>query len=259
MNRIGSVSVIALVMVVGGAGALQGGRVAAAPTRNIDPVADKMLRQMTNYLAGLQSFKVESSAIDEVVLKSGQKLALASDSVVTVQRPNKLRSEQRGASTGMAFLYDGKTMTLACKVDNTYATAPAPATIDATIDQARKQFKIEAPGADLLYSKPYDILTEQVTGGQFIGRESIDGVAANHLAFQGEEIDWQIWIQDGPQPLPLRFSITTKTMKEQPEFSVRLSHWETGAKLSESLFQWQPPPEAKRVQAFPSSCGSSPR
>ena len=92
-------------------------------------------------------------------------------------------------------------MTLACKANNTYATAPAPTTLDATIDKARKQFQIEAPGADLLYSRPYEILTEQVTGGKFIGREIIDGVATSHLAFEGEEVDWQIWIQEGSAAL----------------------------------------------------------
>jgi glycine cleavage system pyridoxal-binding protein P len=42
-------------------------------------------------------------------------------------------------------------------------------TLDAMIDAARKQFQIEAPGADLLFSHPYEILTEQVTGGRLIG------------------------------------------------------------------------------------------
>jgi hypothetical protein len=213
---------------------------------------------MTTYLAGLQSFRVRSSAIDEVVLRSGEKMQLASDSQISVQRPNRLRSEQVGASNGLAFWYDGKTMTLECKANGTYATAPAPATIDATIDQARKQFQIEAPGADLLYSEPYEILTEQVTGGKFVGRESIDGLPANHLVFEGEEVDWQVWIQDGPQPLPLRFTITTKTMKSEPEFSVHLSRWEPQAKLDQAVFQFQPPAQARRVDAFPNSCGSSP-
>ena len=49
-------------------------------------------------------------------------------------------------------------------------------------------------------SHPYEMLTEQVTGGQFIGRETIDGAPANHLAFTGEEVDWQVWIKDGDQP-----------------------------------------------------------
>ena len=182
----------------------------------IDADADRLLRQMTDYLASLQSFRVNSSAVDEVVLKSGQKLQLASESQVSVVRPNRLRSEQVGARNGLAFWYDGTSMTLECKANDTYATVPAPATLDATIDKARKDFQIEAPGADLLYSRPYDILTEQVTGGKVIGRETVDGIAATHLAFTGEEVDWQIWIQEGAQPLPVRYTITTKGIKSQP-------------------------------------------
>ena len=139
---------------------------------------------MANYLASLQSFRVQSAAKDEVVLKSGQKIDLPSQSETSVQRPNKLRSEQVGAKGGLAFMYDGKSMTLVCTGTGTYSTKPAPPTIDATIDAARKQFQIEAPGADLLYSQPYDILTEQVKSGQVIGHETVDGVPVTHLAFQ---------------------------------------------------------------------------
>src|SRR5262245_2226241 len=79
---------------------------AAPPTRKgIDPDADRLLRAMTSYLASLQSFTVQSAAVDEVVLKSGQKIQLASESLVSVQRPNRLRSEQVGAANGLAFWY----------------------------------------------------------------------------------------------------------------------------------------------------------
>jgi len=213
-----------------------------------------MLRQMTDYLAGLHSFKVRSSSVDEVVTTSGQKIQVTAQSTVSVVRPNKLRSEQTEAEDGLAYFYDGRTMTLYCKANQSYATLPAPPTLDAAIDATRKQFKIEAPGADLLYSHPYEMLTEQVTGGQFIGRETIDGAPANHLAFIGEEVDWQIWIKDGNQPLPLRFVITTKTMKEQPQFTVQMSQWDVEAKLPDSLFQFQPPAGATKVSSFPTAC-----
>ena len=227
----------------------------AAPTRKpIDPEADRMLRAMTDYLARLPSFRVQSAAIDEVVLASGQKIEIASESQVSVQRPNRLRSEQLGASNGLAFWYDGKAMTLKCNADNSYATVPAPANIDATIDKVRKDFRIDAPGADLLFSRPYDILTEQVTAGQFIGRETVDGKVTNHLAFEGEEVDWQIWILDGPQPLPVRFVVTTKGVKNQPQFTVQLSKWEPGATLAPATFQFASPGSARRVQSFPVNC-----
>src|SRR5262245_24343357 len=232
-------------------------RAAAAATKankGITPDADRALHKMTDYLARLQSFRVQSAAKDEVVLKSGQKIDLPSQSMTSVQRPNRLRSEQIGAKGGLAFTYDGKTMTLECTGNGTYATKPAAPTIDGAIDQARKEFQIEAPGADLLYSKPYEILTEQVTGGQVIGHEVLDGGPVTHLAFQGEEVDWQIWIKDGDEPLPVLFSIVTKTMPSMPEFEVHLTHWETKAALPASTFVFKAPAQGTRVEVFPKTC-----
>jgi hypothetical protein len=222
--------------------------------KGISPEAERVLRKMTDYLASLQSFRVKSSAKDEVVLKSGQKIDLSSQSETSVQRPNKLRSEQVGAKGGLAFFYDGKSMTLSCTANGVYTSKPAPPTLDGAIDEARKQFGIEAPGADLLYSKPYDILTEQVTGGQVIGQETVEGVAVTHLAFQGEEVDWQIWVKDGPEPVPVWFSIITKTIKSQPEFEVHLTNWETKVALPASTFAFQAPAGGTRVETFPKTC-----
>jgi hypothetical protein len=235
-----------------------GGRRAAAAEeskKGIAPEADRALRKMTDYLASLQSFRVQSSAKDELVLKSGQKIDLSSQSETSVQRPNKLRSEQIGTKGGLAFWYDGKAMTLECTTNGTYTTKPAAPTLDGAIDQARKEFGIEAPGADLLYSKPYDILTEQVTSGQLIGHETVEGVPVTHLAFQGDEVDWQIWIKDGPEPLPVWFSIITKTLPSQPEFEVHMSHWETKAALPASTFAFRAPANGTRAETFPKTCG----
>jgi hypothetical protein len=249
-------SILLLALAAGAATAAAiGGSPPQPGHKNIEPEADRRLLQMTNYLASLQSFTVRSSAIDEVVLESGQKIQIASESLVSVQRPNRLRSEQTGtAADRLAFFYDGKNMTLACKADNSFATMPAPKSIDATIDEVRRTFHIDAPGADLLYSRPYEILTEQVTGGRYIGRVTVDGVEAHHLAFEGEQVDWQIWIQDGSQPLPVRFVVTTKAMRSQPQFTVRLSSWEPGAKISPVMFQFADLSGARRVQKFPVQC-----
>ncbi len=226
-------------------------------TKHIEPKADQLLRQMTTYLANLKSFRVENTAIDEVVTTTGQKLQFVSVSQVSVVRPNRLRSEQLGAGNGLAFTYNGKTMSLYCGADKSFATTAAPPTLDATIDKVRKDYEIDAPGADLLYANPYEILTEQVTGGKFIGIETVGGLASNHLAFEGEEVDWQIWIQDGAQPLPLRYVITSKLVKGQPQFTVQLNRWEPQAKLADSVFEVQTPAGARKVAKFPTNCGQT--
>jgi hypothetical protein len=208
------------------------------PNKNIDPQADQALKRMTDYLAGLKSFIVESSAVDEQALTSGQKIQRTSDSEITLQRPNRVRSLQRGAGKGVGVWYDGTAMTITCKANDKHSTLPAPPTLDAAIDSMRKEFQIDAPGADLLYSNPYDILMEQVKSGRVVGTETINGVAAKHLAFEGEDIDWQIWIQDGTQPLPLRFVITTKTVKSHPQFAVQFSKWQTQVDLPPAMFSF---------------------
>jgi hypothetical protein len=246
---------LAIAAVVSG---VAGRRVDAAPPKKsekgVDAEADRMLRQMADYLSGLQSFTVQNFAVDETAFKTGEKIQATSDSEIAVQRPNHLRSTQRGAGEGLGLWYDGKTMTVACKANGSFESVAAPANIDEAIDKVRKHFKVDAPGADLLYSKPYEILMEQVVSGRVIGRETIQGIPANHLAFQGEDVDFQIWIQDGNQPLPLRFVITTKAVKGNPQFTVQLSNWNTQPKLSAADFTFQPPAGAKAATGVTSSC-----
>jgi hypothetical protein len=236
-----------------------GGHAAAAPPKKgVDPDADKMVRQMTDYLVSLQSFTVRTSVADEVALKSGEKIAIMSNAEVSVQRPNRLRSMQLGSASGLAIWYDGKNMTVGCKATSSFQTIAAPPTLDGAIDQMRKQLDIDAPGADLLYSRPYDILMEQVVSGRFIGRETIDGVPANHVAFRGDQIDWQLWIKDGSEPLPLRYVITTKDAPGHPQFAVQLSNWNTQPSLSASMFEFQVPAGAKSGKSIADSCVASP-
>jgi hypothetical protein len=235
---------------------LLAGATAATKAPAGDARAEQLLKQMSDYLAGLRQFRVRSSSTDEIVTTSGQKVQVAADSDVTVHRPNALTSAQVGSTEGLAFYYDGRAMSLYCKMDNSYGTVKAPPTIDATLDELDKKYGIDAPGADLLYSNAYDVLTEQVKGGQYLGLETIDAVPAHHLAFQGDKIDVQVWIKDGSEPLPLRYVITTKTMKTYPQFTVQLSHWEPQAAVSDSAFKLEPPSGATHLDSLPTKCGS---
>jgi hypothetical protein len=230
---------------------------AAPPKKNVEPDADRMLKQMTDYLAGLQSFTLRTGVADEVSLKSGEKIEIMSNAEISVQRPNRLRSTQRGSAAGLGIWYDGQHLTVACKATSAFQAIAAPPTLDGAIDQMRKQLDIDAPGADLLYSRPYDILTEQVVSGRFVGRETIDGVPVNHIAFRGEQMDWQLWIKDGPQPLPLRYVITTKDAPGHPQFSVQMSDWNTQPNLPASAFEFQPPVGAKAGTSVADSCALS--
>jgi len=216
----------------------------------IEAKAEQLLHQMSDYLAAQAAFSVEAESTTEVVLTSGEKLHFDASTQIYVRRPNRLRSERRGALVDATLYYDGQTMSLMGRKKNMYATVAAPATLDETIDFARKRFDIDAPGADLLFSSPYTILVEDVISGKYIGKSEIDGATCHHLSFRGNEVDWQIWIEDGARPLPRKYVIVSKKVTELPEFVVRIHDWQVNASLPDRLFQFTPPKGAQLVD-FP--------
>ncbi len=215
--------------------------------RKIDEKADNLLRKMSKDLADTKSFRFDARHVTEVVTKDGQKLEMLADSNLTIQRPNKLRSERTGAIADVTLYYDGDNITIAGNRRNLYATAQAPKNLDEAIDFARDELGLEAPGADLLTSDVYSGLMEDVVAGMYVGLEPVGDRMCHHLAYRANETDWQIWIDDGARALPCRYTITSKKVKGSPEYSVDLTNWDVNPKIDDAKFTFTPPPDAMKI------------
>jgi hypothetical protein len=213
----------------------------------IDPKADAALHQMSDYLSHLKSLRVETTIVDEKITTDGAKIQELKESKIAVQRPGELRVDRFGPNGHSVFRDDGKVFSLYNADKNAYATAPAPANLDAAIDEARDRLHIDAPGGDLLVSDPYAALTEGLKVGRYIGLEPVGQAKAHHIAVTKADVDYQLWIQDGPQPVPLRYVITSKDMTGQPQFTIDFRNWEPNASLSADTFAFTQPAGAKRV------------
>jgi hypothetical protein len=213
----------------------------------IDPRAHAALERMCDYVGGLKSFRVDTTTIDEKVTTAGQKIQEIKESKVTVQRPNRLAVDRIGPAGRVLFRYDGKQLAVYGVDKNVYAAAPAPATLDKAIDEARDRFGIDAPGGDLVVSDAYSALLDGVTEGRYIGLEPIGSVMAHHLAVKKGNVDYQLWIEDGPEPLPLRYVITSNDLPGHPQFTLELHDWRVSVPLSTSSFAFIPPPGVQRV------------
>jgi hypothetical protein len=226
-------------------------RAEAASPPVIEAKADQVLRQMAEYLSTLKSFSWHTqSAIDEV-LSNGFKLQFAETVDVFVRRPNRLRVNGNGDKRNQQLFYDGKSVTLFDEDFNTYATVKAPPDIEKTLDYTLEAFNISAPLSELVYRNAYDILTESVQSGFYIGLSSINGVKSHHLAFRQKDIDWQIWIEDSKTPLPRKLVITSKWVTGAPQFISLLSDWNTSAQLTDSLFNFVVPEKAEKIEFLP--------
>src|SRR5262252_2541391 len=198
-RRFVSVTVLAMVSLAGWA------QLGHAQPAGIDPQAEKLLRRMSDYLASRQQFSLKTESTLEVVLTSGQKIQFDSPATLVVSRPNKLWAHRRGDIANQEFFYDGKTLTLYNPKENVYATTAAPATIDEMFDFAREKLDVIAPGTDLFYKNAAEKMLKAFSSAFVVGPSVVAGIKTTHLAFRAAEVDWQVWIQDGDKPLPLKF------------------------------------------------------
>ena len=216
-------------------------------TSGIQPEADKLLRNMSEFIAKQQKFTVTAENSLEIVLKSGQKIQYTAPASLQIKRPNQLRASRKGDLVDQDFYYDGKTLTLFSPENGFYATSAAPATIDQTIDMARDKLDVIAPGSDLIYTDSYKMLTQDAVSGFYVGKAVVGGVTCDHLAFRGNEVDWQIWIQEGSKPLPKKYVITSKRVPGEPQFTVYINSWNLAPKLSDATFVFKPPKNAMKI------------
>ena len=217
----------------------------------VDQDADEILQSMSSYLAGATAFSVNADIDNEIVTQNGQKLQLSSYSTITMERPAKFHVQRKGMFSNAEFVFDGKTLTLHGKNLNVYAQMEVPGTIDDAIRAMEFETGLDAPGADLLFSDPYAILSSGIEDSFYLGIAYINGVECHHLAFREAKVDWQLWVQTGNAPLPIKYVITSKWHTAAPQYEVRLRDWDTKPGIKAGQFTFSVPEGAKRLETIP--------
>jgi hypothetical protein len=219
----------ALVIAVGIVGVTSAGaqdRSGEAAGPEIDVSADRLLRAASEYLGKAGEFSFHAEITYDSILKDGQMIQFGASSDVWVRRPDRLHVESRGDEVQRAIIFDGRKFALHDLALNVYAVTQAPGELGAALDHFFDQYGFSVPIADLVYPDLYEVFTEYVESGFMVGCHMVDGTPCHHLAFSQESIDWQIWIEDGPRPVPRKLLITHKSEDGSPQYSARLTHWD---------------------------------
>jgi hypothetical protein len=231
---------------------------AKANAPDIEPKAGEVLRQMCDYLKNLQQFSVQGEITEDARLTSGQRIQYGRSVEVAVRRPDRFQAESVGDTDNRQLVYDGKTITLMDRTKNLYATIAAPPEIDAALEHGVQAFNLRAPLADLIYTKAYENLTAGVISGFYVGLSKVQGVPCHHLAFKQKDIDWQVWVEDSPTPVPRKFLITDKTAQGL-QFTAVFTKWNTSPQFAESLFTFVAPDKAEKIDILPAAAPVSPK
>ena len=197
------------------------------------------LNSMSKYLRSLAQFTITADAVVDEVLANGQKVQLSRTVEIKAIQPEKLWVKTSNKYSDQEYFFDGKTFTIFTPDLNYYASFAAPATIGKMIVKARDTFAVELPLSDIfLWGSQLDA-AEAVNEAIIVGLDQINGKECIQYALRGAEVDWQIWIQQGETPLPLKLVITDRKAEAQPQYAVVL-HWDTDPSLADQSFTFVP-------------------
>jgi hypothetical protein len=243
----GNAAVLALALLAPTSFAGDAQQVAAPVAR--DAKAVEALSAMGKYLRSLKSFSLRAETTTDEVLTNGQKVQFGGAVDYSVQIPNRLRADVRTDLRHRQFFYDGKTLTQYAPRLNYYAVVPAPATIAEVTAMAEQQYGVDIPLADLFFWGTEKSGVEDIKEAAYIGPARIGGKPCDHYAFRQQNVDWQIWIQSGKQPLPCKLLITTTQVPEQPQYTAVLT-WNLTPQTG-TTFAFVPPKGAARIEVAP--------
>ena len=217
----------------------------------LDIKADELLKSMSSYLGNTKKFTVDTDIDFEIVTSDAQKLQLSSFAKIIMERPSKLHIQREGMDADVYLIYDGETLTLYGEKTATYGQLSGTGTIDDVFMIYQMETGLPVPGTGILLANPYEALTYNTESSSYIGVGDVNGIRCHHLAFREDKVDWQIWVQAGEIPLPMKLIITSKFLTSGPQYEMRFRNWNTNPTIDDNIFTFLPPDGAEKVDSLP--------
>ena len=221
-------------------------------SQDIDSESIADLQKMFDFLSESEKISVTAESNYDARQKSGQLIEFGAVSKWYIKRPNQVRVDiENRDGDERIFYFDGNTITLYDKTQNVYATVVKKGNLDQAFDYYMDVLDMPMPLAELFSEKhPFDV-NKSVISSMYVGESKINGFACDDLAFRTEQVDLQVWIEQGKKPLPQRMIITYKESPGNPQYRARFSDWNLSPKLKDSLFEFKPPKDAEKIQFSP--------
>lgn len=216
----------------------------------IDDGAIDALKEMSAYLMSANTLAFTSQGSMDAVTADGQRIQLDGRTNYKVRRPGGFVVDYVSDIKSRRFIYDGKTFTVYSPTLGYYSSVPAPATNREVLDTIYNKFGIALPLEDLFRWGDPDGANQRIAAlksAYQVGSATIDGVETDHYAFREADVDWEVWIQKGDQPLPRKLVIVDRTDPARPTFTARLT-WQFNPTLADSDFTFVPDANAKKIQ-----------
>ena len=226
---------------------------ASAPTdatAAVDPAAIEALGAMSSYLRSLSQYAIDADITKDQVIDGNGKLQFDRELKILFARDKGLSVDSSSVQRHLQYFYDHKQITLYTPGKQVYTSIDAPATIAAAMALVEEKYDLSIPLSDIFYWGTDKLPTDDIEAAFFVGPGRVRGQDCRHYAYRQADIDWQLCITDGDQPLPLKLVITTTDVAIQPQYTATLK-WNLNPTISTDSFRFTPPAGVSKISIQP--------
>lgn len=217
-------------------------------TAELDLEARAILMEMAAFISRAPAFSVTLRSAYDAIQEDGQYVEFGERRHILLQRPDKLRVETvRSDGEHNLVLFDGEKITGFKADDNIFAQVENPGTIDETLIYLVRDLQFKLPLARMLHTGFAQQLEKMITAVSYVEENVLFDVVTDHLAVRAENIDMQLWVAQGDEPLPRRIVITYMNAQGQPQFRGDFTDWSIEPKVAADSFTFTPPADAEKV------------
>ncbi len=250
----------------------------SAPTKEtapqIDPKVEQLVQQVGKLLQQADRLSVNLTMAFHTEMP-GMKQEIAMEYSLAWDRPNKLALSLKSGLIGGTIVSDGTKLYTYSPIRKRYTETAAPKDLSEMFsrDAGIVDMAIGPPGFPFLKAlvahDPAEAMLARVHSAKYVGEALLGKVQCHHAKFSQREMDWELWVETGPQPFvrqvnfdmsKARNSATSETeaLGQKAEMlkttkttmTLTFSNWEINPSFSADRFIFTPPEGAKKSDSL---------
>jgi hypothetical protein len=213
-----------------------------------DPEARQILVNMAAFVAQSPGFSVTLRSGYDAVQQDGQVIEFGEQRRIVLRRPDGLRLEtiRSDGERGM-LLFDGRVITAFSETHGIYSKAEVTGTVDDALVYLVRDLEFTLPLARLLHTGFPQLVEDRFAEISYVEENVLFDVVTDHVAIRSDDVDVQMWIAQGDEPLPRRIIINYKNALGQPQFRGDFIGWSLGSDAPADTFAFSPPEGAELI------------
>jgi len=222
--------------------------IALAESNSQSPEGLQVLKSMSEFIGRQSIYRISGQSSSDAWLEAGLVVSNTAEIQLDYRQPASMHfTSTDGTGTDVLNINHGKLLYLD---DSTgyYAIAETPNGVHQALDFAFDELGIDLPLMDLVRGDAFDRMVNEGDSVLYLTDSAlVAGVKCHQVVIRSPELDIQLWVQNGDQPLPRRVILTDKWSQGSPRFVANMQ-WNLSPDFDRDTFDYSPPEGAEKIE-----------